>query len=338
MEERCLSKELKGLRIPTYDEVRAAVLKAFQEPVPLARGVKRKGMVKHLLKIDRVYRVVDSKVFAPAEKLPNPDEVNEFYAEILAAGGVSDYKDLIWKLRGLRKAYRNLWREYRIRVKNTLNPKESNKVARAFVGRSLSMMRRLGTDLRKLSAVISELRKLPCIEFSQPKAVVAGMPQVGKSTFVRAVSTAEPEVSPFPFTTKEIILGHAYVDHQPIQVIDTPGILDRPFAELNEVERKALAAVRFLADILIYMVDPTPNTYYPLDQQLDLLRSLRSVFSGKEMIVVINKADAVNAEKVEEVEARIREVFGGEVFRISALKGVGLSDVMRRMRNLLGRS
>ncbi len=332
--EECIRERIKGVRVPTYGEVRRAVLSAFRESVSLPKGVRRKGMVKHLLKIDRIYRIVDSWVFSLVDKLPPPGAINEFYAEILATGGLRDYKDTLAKLRGLRKAYRNLWRDYRIKAKNTLEVKESNRIARIFVGRTLSFVRKLGRDLQKLRYVMAELRKLPCINFAQPKIVIAGMPQVGKSTFVKAVSTAEPEVSPFPFTTKEIILGHAYVDHLPIQVIDTPGILDRPFAELNDIERKALVAIRFLADALVYLVDPSPNAYYSLSQQLNLLLSIKSVFKGKKIIVIINKIDEVSPERVNEVRRKVKEFFDGEVYQASALTGLGIDAVMERVKSI----
>jgi len=38
--------------------------------------------------------------------------------------------------------------------------------------------------------------------------VVAGYPNVGKSSFIRLVSTAEPEIAAYPFTTKGVIVGH----------------------------------------------------------------------------------------------------------------------------------
>ena len=335
MEKECISAKMKGVRVPPYSEVRAKVLKIFREPVPLAKGVKKRGMVKYLVRIDRIYQYVDREVFGVVDKLMNPEEINEFYAEVLKLAGIPDYKDLLGRLRGLRKVLRKLWKAYRLKIKSSLDAREANDKAREFVGRVISLVRRIRKDLDALRVAIMELRKLPCFDFEQPRIVVSGMPQVGKSTFVRRVSTAEPEVSPFPFTSKEVILGHARKGFLTLQFIDTPGILDRPFSELNRIERKAVTAIRFLGDILLYLIDPRPGSYYSLDEQIDLLSSIHRIFRGRKIIVLINKIDEVSKDRLDEVLSKVREVFDGEIYLISALKGTGVDEVMERIYSLV---
>jgi len=171
-----------------------------------------------------------------------------------------------------------------------------------------------------------------------PKLVVAGMPQVGKSTFVRAISSAKPKVSPFPFTTKEIILGHIDLGALRIQIIDTPGILDRPLSKLNPIERKAILALKYLADLILFLVDPYEGAYYSLEQQLNLLRSILRLFEGKDVIVVINKIDLVSEKRLDEVEDKIKEVYGGVILRMSALKKLFIREVLGQVIKKLGLS
>ena len=334
MEEECIPKKLKGLRIHTYQEVRRDVLKVFSESTPLPKRARRKGMVKQLLKVDRVHALIEKEVFNGVEKLPSPSEINEFYAEMLKLAGISDYLDTLGRVSGYGMVLRKLWREYRLRVRNTLNPKEANKEAREFVGRALSITRKLSKDLNALSTAIREVRKLPCISFKDPKVVVSGMPQVGKSTLVAKVSTAKPEISPFPFTTKEIIVGHARINYLTIQFIDTPGMLDRPFSELNKIERKALTAVRFLADVLLYLIDPRPESYYSLQNQLGLLESVKSFFQGKKIYVLINKVDDVKPSRLGIVEEALRKIYDGPLFKVSALKSVGIEEVIEAVKKV----
>ncbi len=335
MEEECIPKRLKGLRIPTYQEVRRDVLRSFRESTPLPKGVRKKGMVKHLLKVDRIYALIEKEVFNQVRKLPPPSEINEFYAEMLRLAGISDYLNTLGKVSGHGKVLRKLWLEYRLRIKGTLNPKEANKEAMEFVGRALSIIRRLSKEINSLSLAVKEIRKLPCISFSNPKVVVAGMPQVGKSTLVAKVSTAKPEVSPFPFTTKEIIVGHARINYLTIQFIDTPGMLDRPFSELNNIERKALTAIRFLADVLLYLIDPRPESYYSLNNQLSLLESIKSFFQKKRLYVLINKVDDVDPDRLAQVKEALSKVYDGPVLKVSALKGVGINDVLNAVKKAI---
>ncbi|PUA32255.1 MAG: hypothetical protein B7O98_06195 [Zestosphaera tikiterensis] len=333
MEEACLSLKLKNVRLSSYEEVRENVLSIYSEPIALARKVKKKGMLKTLTKLDKVYHYVDDKVFKVCEYIPKPDELPLFYVEILSIAGITDYASLYGKLTGLRRTLRRLWKHYRLRVKLSLTVSEARKDLREFIGRTLSIVRRIDDDLRRLNTALNELRRLPCIEFNQLKVVVAGMPQVGKSTLVRTISSAKPEVSPFPFTTKNIILGHVSFNHFKFQIIDTPGILDRPLDELNDIERRALTALKFLADVIVFMIDPRPSSYYPLNQQLDLLKSFLTMFKDKEMIVVINKIDEITTKHLEDVLKEVNNVFKGRIFTISALHSINLNELVEYLRS-----
>ncbi len=120
---------------------------------------------------------------------------------------------------------------------------------------------------------------------------MAGYPNVGKSAFVRAVSSARPRVAEYPFTTKGISLGHFESDKQKVQVLDTPGLLDRPMESRNRIERQAIAALAHVADVIVFLLDPTETCGYPTDAQLRLLESVQSAFPGIPLIVAENKAD-----------------------------------------------
>lgn len=333
MEEGCLSAALRGVKVWRFEEVRGELMRVYSEPVALARSVRKKAVMRYLVRLDRMYGVLEERVFSILSRLPNPRDLNPFYAEILAISGITDYAALYARLRGFRSVVKKLWRQYRLRVKLALTSKEARNDLREFVGRSLSIVRRLDKDLGRLEAAVSEVRKLPCIDFSTLKVVVAGMPQVGKSTLVGRISTSKPEVSPFPFTTKNIISGHVELNHFRIQIFDTPGMLDRPVSELNEIEKRALVAIKFLADVVIYMVDPRPSSYYPVEQQLDLLQTIKAMFSGRELVVVVNKIDEVDEGRLKEVCRKISEVNDGEPYRISALKGVGVDALLDYLRN-----
>ncbi len=333
MEEgECISAAVRGLIPPTYEDVRRKVLELFRKPVPLAKGIRKKGMVKNVVRVDRVYYYVRNHVFERVRKLPSPQSLHEFYIEVLKLCGVGDYVDLLGKFAGYERVLNKLWKNYRLRVKTTLTGREANDVAKEFVGRTLSVLRKLRKDLEILRKAVIELSRIPCFSLKEPMVIIAGMPQVGKSTLVRRLSTAEPEVSPFPFTTKNIILGHLFIDHLRVQVLDTPGILDRPLSELNEIERRAVSAIRFLGDMLIFLVDPRRESYYPLESQIGLLRTVRAIFRGKVLLVAVNKIDAVDEARIKEVTEVLRSVHGEEILLLSALRGVGIDNLLERIR------
>lgn len=157
------------------------------------------------------------------------------------------------------------------------------------VARLASMVHQIDKDLIFLNVVRNTLRTLPHIE-KEFTIVIAGYPNVGKSSFIRRVSSADPEVAAYPFTTKGIIVGHREMGRERIQFVDTPGILDRPAEERNQIERQALSAMMNVANVILFIVDPSEHCGYPMDVQLRLLDEVKGMVSVP-VIVVANKSD-----------------------------------------------
>jgi len=155
------------------------------------------------------------------------------------------------------------------------------------------------------------------------------MPQVGKSTLVSRISTAKPETSPFPFTTKRVIMGHLDLGDRRLSIIDTPGILDRPVEEMNEIELRAVSAIKHLADLAVFLIDPRRGAYYTLDQQLRVLQGVEKILGKDRVLVAINKVDAASREEVEGCLSRLKSLGYDQVYMISALKGEGVGDLIR---------
>ena len=162
------------------------------------------------------------------------------------------------------------------------------------VARLASMVRQIDDDLIFLNGVRNVLRKLPHIEDAFT-IVIAGYPNVGKSSFIRRVSSAEPEVASYPFTTKGIIVGHRDLGRERIQFVDTPGILDRPAEERNQIERQALAAMMNVANVILFILDPSEHCGYPMEVQLRLLEEVQGMVKVP-ILVVANKSDITAVE------------------------------------------
>jgi len=165
---------------------------------------------------------------------------------------------------------------------------------RRAVARIASIVHQIDPELRFLNDARNVLRKLPHVsdEFT---VVVAGYPNVGKSSFIRAVSSAAPEVAGYPFTTKGVIVGHRETPLGRIQLVDTPGILDRPAEDRNPIERQALAALMDVADVCLFVLDPSEHCGYSLAEQHRLLEEVRSLVVVP-VIVASNKADLARSE------------------------------------------
>jgi nucleolar GTP-binding protein len=167
-------------------------------------------------------------------------------------------------------------------------------VRKRAVARLASMVHQIDKDLHFLNEVRNVLRHLPHVEDAYT-IVIAGYPNVGKSSFIKRVSSAAPEVAAYPFTTKGVIVGHRDLPRERIQFVDTPGILDRPAEERNQIERQALSAMMNVADLVLFILDPSEHCGYSMKAQLHLRDEVAGMV-GVPMIVVANKSDLTEAE------------------------------------------
>ncbi len=162
------------------------------------------------------------------------------------------------------------------------------------VARLASVVHQIDSELRFLNEVRNVVRKLPHVEdiFT---IVIAGYPNVGKSSFIRLVSTADPEVASYPFTTKGVIVGHRVDGRKRMQFIDTPGVLDRLPEERNPIERQAMAAITNIADVILFIIDPSEHCGFPLEDQMKLYEEITSTIDIP-VIAVANKSDIKGLE------------------------------------------
>ena len=106
------------------------------------------------------------------------------------------------------------------------------------------------------------------------------------------------QVEPYAFTTKSLFVGHLDYKYQRWQVIDTPGILDRPLEERNTIEMQAVTALAHLQCSVLYFVDVSEQCGYSIKQQVDLFQSIKPLFAGKPVFLVCNKIDVLAFEEL----------------------------------------
>lgn len=151
--------------------------------------------------------------------------------------------------------------------------------------------------------------------------VIAGLPNVGKSSLLNALLQEERAlVTPVPGTTRDTIEELISIKGIPARLVDTAGIRDDSDIVEELGIQRARQKVR-QADLVIFMVDAS----VPLsDQDMQLYRSLE----GAECIVVLNKIDIADPENV----SATQNVFSGvEQVQISARNHDGLADLQEKI-------
>ncbi|MBT8128300.1 MAG: Obg family GTPase CgtA [Gammaproteobacteria bacterium] len=167
-----------------------------------------------------------------------------------------------------------------------------------------------------------------------------GMPNAGKSTFIRAVSAARPKVADYPFTTLYPNLGVVRVDqNQSFVVADIPGLIEGAStgAGLGIQFLKHLSRTR----LLLHVVDIAPfDGSSPVDDAKKILNELANYstqLADKQRWLVLNKADLLSAEELNDRRQQIITALAwqGPVYTISALTKSGTDLIVYDIMNYL---
>jgi GTP-binding protein len=159
-----------------------------------------------------------------------------------------------------------------------------------------------------------------------------GMPNAGKSTFIRSVSAAKPKVADYPFTTLHPNLGVVRVDtNRSFVIADIPGLIEGAAegAGLGHQFLRHLARTR----LLLHIVDLAPfdEAVDPVGEAKAIVEELRKYdeeLYNKPRWLILNKVDMLenSAEKVAEFVKAYS--WQGKCFAISAINGAGCKELV----------
>jgi nucleolar GTP-binding protein len=102
------------------------------------------------------------------------------------------------------------------------------------------------------------------------------------------------EVNHYPFTTKQIHVGHFTHRRLQYQMVDTPGLLDRPMTARNAIELQAIAALEHIGSLVLFLMDESEACGTTLEEQMHLLEDVQSMLPGTDLMVVTSKADLLS--------------------------------------------
>lgn len=163
-----------------------------------------------------------------------------------------------------------------------------------------------------------------------------GLPNAGKSTFIRAVSAAQPKVADYPFTTLVPSLGVVKVQaHRSFVVADIPGLIEG-------ASDGAGLGIRFLKHltrcrILLHLVDAAPlDGSDPAENALAIVSELEKfspTLAKRDRWLVLNKVDLLSEEELTRCRENIIKKLDWKapVHEVSALTGVGTKELCSQL-------
>ena len=163
---------------------------------------------------------------------------------------------------------------------------------------------------------------------------IAGLPNAGKSTLLRAMSAARPRVAAYPFTTLEANLGVVDVGWERFVAADIPGLIEGAHEGaglgldfLRHIERTRL---------LIHLLDGgSPDPWRDFETVNAELREYGHGLDGRAQIVVVNKIDIPEVAARREDLAALFHRHEVEPAFISAASGEGVDELVKTVASRL---
>ena len=192
------------------------------------------------------------------------------------------------------------------------------------------------TALRRRLQRVSASRQVMRAERERaalPRVALAGYTNAGKSTLLNAISGAEVGVGDRLFHTLDPATRTARLDGRAVLITDTVGFIRKLPHQLVDAFGATLEETR-RADLILHVVDASA----PEDELVEMVRAVEDVLEeigagGVPRLLVLNKADAIDAERRRELNFRHRDAA-----LVSALDGEGLDDLAERVQAEFRRS
>ncbi len=283
-------------QLPTAQEIidhalasgrRTRVRKKFDDD---ALAIKRKKERERLTAISTDLR---GRLKSFSKQFPSYDDLNEFYRELFANDiDVDQYKRVLGRSHSSADVIARVSRSARGRLDAASSVPEVHEAMRSCIGRLCSAVEALADDLVWLEQVRRTIDNYPVVKETFT-VCIAGFPNVGKTTLFAQFTGSQAEVNSYAFTTKRLNVGYRLFEHHKVQFIDTPGTLNRD--HMNAIERQAHLALKYVADLILYVYDPTEQY---TKQQQEALRATMDEYRAP-VLSYVSKKDLVNQEQLE---------------------------------------
>jgi nucleolar GTP-binding protein len=296
-------------QVPTAKDFVDVVLSRTQRQTPTV--VRKRFNISrirqfYMRKVKHTQTVWNEKLSRLLSDFPKVDDIHPFYSDLLNVLYDKDhYKLALGQLSTARSLIDRVAKDYVKLLKYGDSLYRCKQLKRAALGRMAKTIRQQHASLAYLEQVRQHMSRLPSIDPNDRTVVVCGYPNVGKSSFMNNVTRADIDVQPYAFTTKSLFVGHSDYKYLRWQLIDTPGVLDRPLEDRNTIEMQSVTALAHLHAVVLFIVDVSEQCGYSIQQQVALFDSIKPLFVNKPLVAVLNKCDSKSPEDLpqEDIDA-----------------------------------
>ena len=161
---------------------------------------------------------------------------------------------------------------------------------------------------------------------------IIGLPNAGKSSLLASMTSANPKIANYKFTTINPNLGVASYDDKEVTLADIPGLIEG-------AHTGAGLGIKFLKHIercktLLHLIDITEDDLFISYNQVrkELSKYSKDLVKKKE-IVVLNKTDLIDEEEKKEKIKKLKNKLKKNIFLMSTMDKKSVSDIKSKLVN-----
>ena len=161
---------------------------------------------------------------------------------------------------------------------------------------------------------------------------IIGLPNAGKSSLLASMTSANPKIANYKFTTINPNLGVASYDDKEVTLADIPGLIEGAHTGTG-------LGIKFLKHIercktLLHLIDITEDDLYISYNQVrkELSKYSKDLVKKKE-IVVLNKTDLIDEEEKKEKIKKLKNKLKKNIFLMSTMDKKSVSDIKSKLVN-----
>ena len=161
---------------------------------------------------------------------------------------------------------------------------------------------------------------------------IIGLPNAGKSSLLASMTSANPKIANYKFTTINPNLGVASYDDKEVTLADIPGLIEGAHTGTG-------LGIKFLKHIercktLLHLIDITEDDLFISYNQVrkELSKYSKDLVKKKE-IVVLNKTDLIDEEEKKEKIKKLKNKLKKNIFLMSTMDKKSVSDIKSKLVN-----
>ena len=161
---------------------------------------------------------------------------------------------------------------------------------------------------------------------------IIGLPNAGKSSLLASMTSANPKIANYKFTTINPNLGVASYDDKEVTLADIPGLIEGAHTGTG-------LGIKFLKHIercktLLHLIDITEDDLFISYNQVrkELSKYSKDLVKKKE-IVVLNKTDLIDEEEKKEKIKKLKNKLKKNIFSMSTMDKKSVSDIKSKLVN-----